>query len=47
MRPSEDAGDGRTQLRAPIPGLVVAVRVKVGHQVEKNQSVAALAAKKL
>ncbi|MBI3270089.1 MAG: biotin/lipoyl-binding protein [Planctomycetes bacterium] len=47
VRPSETAGEGRTQVRAPIPGLVVAVRVRAGDKVEKNQSVVVLAAMKL
>ncbi len=41
------AHDGETVVRAPIPGLVVAVRVKPGDDVKKGQCLLVLAAMKL
>ncbi|MEK7866211.1 MAG: biotin/lipoyl-containing protein, partial [Planctomycetota bacterium] len=39
--------DGETLVRAPIPGLVVAVKVKPGDEVKKGQCLLVLAAMKL
>ncbi len=41
------AQDGETVVRAPIPGLVVAVKVKAGDEVKKGQCLLVLAAMKL
>ncbi len=41
------AHDGETTVRAPIPGLVVAVHVKPGDEVKKGQCLLVLAAMKL
>jgi pyruvate carboxylase subunit B len=41
------AGGGSIEVKAPMPGMVVAVKVKVGDVVKKGQSLLALHAMKL
>ncbi|MBI5367480.1 MAG: biotin/lipoyl-binding protein [Planctomycetes bacterium] len=47
VAPADVAAEGRVQIKAPIPGLVVALKVKPGDRVEKDQCVLVLAAMKL
>lgn len=41
------AAVGKLEIKAPMPGIVVAVKVKVGDEVKKNQSLLSLHAMKL
>ncbi len=47
LRPQAAEASGRATVRAPIPGLVTAHRVKVGDRVTRNQCLVVLAAMKL